>query len=149
MNGIEAWHIWIIIGILLITIEIFVADFFLALIGVAALVTSFVAAAEAGMEWQLACFTLISFILLLTVRPLVKRLFYAGSDKHTSNVDALSGRTAIVVEPIPNSHEPGRVRLGSEEWRAISHDDSRIEEGSKVEVVRVDSATLIVKALES
>ena len=145
MYGIEAWHLWLIAGIVLITLEIFVSDFFLALIGVAALVTVFAAAAGLEFVWQLAIFVGVSLVLLPTVRPLVKKWFYDTGSQASSNVDALAGQTALVSETIGGSHEPGRVQFGSEIWRAVTADDSAIEEGSKVEIIRVEGATLVVR----
>ena len=144
MFGLEAWHIWLAAGILLITLEVFVSDFVLALLGAAAIAAAGAALGGLDFVWQLAVFVGASAVMLPTVRPLVKRWFYRGSSDTVSNVDALTGKTGEVVETIPGSHEPGRVRIGSEVWRAITPDDSVMEPGALVQVVRSESATLVV-----
>lgn len=145
MLGLEAWHLWIIAGIILIILEIFVSDFFLALIGLAAFATVFAAAAGLEFIWQLAIFVAMSAVFLVAVRPMAKSWIYRRGSDTSSNVDALVGQNGIVSTTICGRDEPGRVRLGSETWRAITEDDSVIEEGSKIEVLRVDSATLVVR----
>jgi membrane protein implicated in regulation of membrane protease activity len=58
-----------------------------------------------------------------------------------TNVDALIGRSGIVIENIAR-HTPGRVRVGTEEWRANAEEE--IGEGVEITVEGVRGATLIV-----
>ena len=59
-----------------------------------------------------------------------------------SNVDALLGKTAYVLEEIDATQDVGRVRIGSEEWRAVS--DTMIPAQSEVTVIDIEGATLKV-----
>ena len=65
-----------------------------------------------------------------------------------SNVDALIGKTAVVVEAI-EPQRPGRVKYEGEEWRAQTDAPATgpIEPGRNVRIVRVDGVTTFVVAL--
>jgi membrane protein implicated in regulation of membrane protease activity len=141
----EHWHYWIIAGIVLCILEIFTADFLLIGLGVAAMAASIASYSEASMPWQVGVFAIVSVVFVFTIRPLAKKHFYKSSDPRTSNVDAMHGKRGIVVDPIPENGQPGRVKLGGEEWRAVTDDGVALEPGTEVVVERVDGATLHVR----
>ena len=62
-----------------------------------------------------------------------------------TNVYALIGREAIVVEEINPSKNIGRVKIRGEEWGALSQDSIVIPIGSKVKVVEISGNKVIVK----
>ena len=141
----QAWHLWIIGGILLIVLEMFTASFFLASFGVAAMLTAIAAAFGASTELQLTVLAATSVVTIFGVRPLFRRGIYRMSDRRPTGPAALIGKIGHVTERIVGLADPGRVRLGGEEWRAIApHPGLSIEPGSAVEVTAVDSATLTV-----
>jgi membrane protein implicated in regulation of membrane protease activity len=105
------------------------------------------AAQGAGAVWQLAGFAIFNAVLLILVRPIAQRALYHRSDTRPTNAHALIGQTGIVVEPIPAPHQPGRVKLGGEEWRALSADGTPVSENTLVEIIHIDSATLTVRPL--
>ncbi|HOZ92083.1 MAG TPA: NfeD family protein, partial [Candidatus Syntrophosphaera thermopropionivorans] len=53
-------------------------------------------------------------------------------------------KTGFVTKAIPQDGK-GYVKLGGEEWSAISEDGSPIEENTKVTVLGVEGNKLIVK----
>ncbi len=141
----QAWHLWIIGGILLIVLEMFTVSFFLASFGVAAMLTAIAAALGASLEVQLAVLAVTSLFTIFGVRPLFKSGIYRLSDRRLTGPAALIGKVGHVTERIVGPADPGRVRLGGEEWRAIApHPGLAIEPGAAVEVTAVDSATLTV-----
>ena len=141
----EPWHYWLIAAIVLVAIEMLTADFFLALLGVAALFASIVAGAGLSFEWQLGVFVVGSIVMLMTVRPAVKRILYQTSSKVQTNVEAMTGKAGVVVDLVGGEDSPGRVKLGGEEWRAVADGDFTIEPGETVQVFRVDGATVYVR----
>jgi membrane protein implicated in regulation of membrane protease activity len=145
MFSLAAWHLWIIGGILLIILEMTTHTFFLFSFGSAALATALVAYNGAETAWQLGAFAIVSFLMIILIRPLVVRGLYHRSDDRPTNVNALRGQLATVVDSIPGALRPGRVKLGSEEWRALSEDDSPIPEDTVVTITKIDSATLTVR----
>ena len=104
-----------------------------------------VAAVGLGVKAQLIVFVLVSFILLLLVRPLASG-FMKGKDTKT-NVDGLVGRKAVVKERVDNLAGTGTAVLGAETWLARSVVEGQIfETGTAVEVAAISGAKLIVKA---
>ena len=94
---------------------------------------------------QFVIFVLISLVLLIFTRPLLKKLMVK---KHQpTNYDLDIGKVAIVIEPIDNSKQTGRVSLNGVDWSAKSVDNSTIENGSQVTVQNVDGSKLLVKKL--
>ena len=59
-----------------------------------------------------------------------------------SNIDAIIGREGIVLKSIAKNAD-GRVKVGSEQWRARAEED--IKEGDEIIVTSVSGATLIVE----
>lgn len=103
------------------------------------------AAVGLGVKAQLIVFVLVSFILLLLVRPLASG-FMKGKDTKT-NVDGLVGRKAVVKERVDNLAGTGTAVLGAETWLARSAVEGQIfEPGTVVEVAAISGAKLIVKA---
>jgi membrane protein implicated in regulation of membrane protease activity len=70
---------------------------------------------------------------------------YRKSHNVKINVDALTGSVGRVVETIDEKENTGRIFVNGDDWRARSEDEEVIPVNEKVEVVRVDSTTLIVK----
>lgn len=132
--------LWMIAGLVLLIIELITTTFFLMWIGLGALVTA-LASIWVEPHWaQWVIFSLVSLILLIVSRPLVRSIH--GRVEVPSNVDQVVGQTAIVLEAIDPQANTGRVRIGSDEWRARS--DDRIAQGEQVLVESVSGATLRV-----
>ena len=74
----------------------------------------------------------------------------AGSTSHPqlrTGVAALIGREAVVLSAV--GREPGRVRIGGEEWTARSYDpDLLIPAGTTVDVFAIEGATALVHPRE-
>ncbi len=73
-------------------------------------------------------------------RRYVHRWTAARSEK--TNVDAIIGRRGVVLRNI-NRNATGLVKIGNEEWRAISNIE--IQKGDEIEVLEVKGVTLIVR----
>jgi membrane protein implicated in regulation of membrane protease activity len=145
MFTLASWHLWIIGGLLLIILEMVTHTFVLISFGTAALAAALAAYSGAGLSWQLGIFALTASFMLILIRPVVLRALYQKSDPTPTNTHALIGQLATVVDPIPNAHQPGRVKLGGEEWRALSEDNLPIPENTVVTITKIDSATLTVR----
>lgn len=131
---------WLIAAIILLIVEVFTATFFILWIAIAAFVAGiFAFFAPAWLVWLI--FVLASVVLLWVSRPLARRLHERLPVR--TNVDALVGERAIVIETIDPVANTGRVRVGSDEWRARA--EQVIEVGSQVRVRGVSGATLVVE----
>ncbi len=106
-----------------------------------------VAALVGANVWvQLGIFLAVSLILLIFTRPVALR--YMNKSTLKTNVDSLAGEQGIVSETIDNLEATGKVKLNDVFWMARSEDGSIINEGTVVEIVRVDGVKLIVKVKE-
>ncbi|MEM9478936.1 MAG: NfeD family protein [Verrucomicrobiota bacterium] len=141
----EPWHYWIIAGCVLCILEIFTGDFLLLGLGIAAVGSGVAAFYDASLIWQVGVFAIISVIFVFGIRPVAKRHFYYTSDRRVSNVDAMSGKRGVIVASVPEGGQAGRVRVGAEEWRAVSEDGLSLREGEEIVVDAVEGATLHVR----
>lgn len=141
----QPWHLWTIAGLLLLILEMLTPAFFFASFAVAALITAPLAASGMGTTSQLATFAGISVLCMAAVRPFFVKFIYRRSDPSPVNVHALIGQSASVVDAIGSGDEPGRVKVGSEEWRAINALGDPLPPGTRVEIIGVSSATLTVR----
>ena len=92
---------------------------------------------------QVLVFVVISVILLVATRPLVKKFMLSKTIPTNSELDV--GKKAVVIEEINTLHSKGRVRVGDVNWTAITDSNTVIPEGTTVTVEKIDGAKLIVK----
>lgn len=109
---------------------------------IGALGATLAALAGLGFIWQLSIFVVVSALLLMLTRPLVRRLRKNAAPDPTEEYDI--GKTAIVIEGIDNELGVGRVKLDGVDWAARSADGGAITEGAVVTVRKIDGAKLIV-----
>ncbi|NLK38798.1 MAG: NfeD family protein [Clostridiales bacterium] len=88
-------------------------------------------------------FFLLSAILLICNKTVFRRLFKKRPIVAT-NVDAIIGKQALVIEKIDNINGQGLVKINSQIWTARSADPDRIyPEGELVKVVALEGVKLI------
>ncbi|MCH5149181.1 MAG: NfeD family protein [Spirochaetales bacterium] len=140
----KIWLIWLIIGILLIIGEIFTPSFFMILIGISSLFAGIVAFfVPANLIFIPLCvFAVSTALLLIYLRPICLKYLY---DKNalSSNVDAMKGKILTAETKIDGTNN-GTVKLYADLWKARTEDESVIEAGEKVCIVRVEGNTVIV-----
>lgn len=144
MPQLDAWHLWMIAGLVLLIAEVFTPGFVVACFGVACLATGAGTALGAGPTLQVLLFIAAGTATYLGVRPFVLKHMDAGPDLKT-NVDALAGRPGRVTEAIDPLRERGRALVGGEDWRALSADGAPLAADTPVIVVRVEGTKLIVR----
>jgi len=138
------WLVFVIIGLVLILLELVIGmettGFDLVFLGSAFVLGGLV-------TWPANSFvvTTVVVIVICAAYMAIGRRYvhrWAAVRKSKTNVDAIVGRTGIVVRGI-SSNVDGRVKVGSEDWRARATED--IEEGAGIVVTDVTGATLIVE----
>ena len=92
---------------------------------------------------QVLIFAGVSLILLLLIRPFFKK--YVDPHKVKTNVDALIGKQAIVIEPINNLAAVGAIRLDGVIWSARSAENTLIPAGTVVIIQAIEGVKAIVK----
>ncbi|GAB4585899.1 NfeD family protein [Nocardia sp. IFM 10818] len=135
--------IWLVAGILLAAAEMLVGDLTLLMLGSAALVTAgWSGLTGTGVVVDAIVFGITAAALILLVRPVLLRR-YATPPPTPTNVDALQGKTAKVLETVDENG--GRVKLDGEVWSARPFDSSEsYSEGTTVYVMRIDGAHAVV-----
>ena len=133
---------WIILAIAFVIIEFGTV----ALVSVwfvgGSLAAMAVALAEGPLWLQVLLFILVSLILLLLLRPFLRKYVYAN--KSPTNVDAVIGREALVTEDIDNLAGTGTIKLDGVIWTARSVDNSRIPAGTVVAIQSVQGVKAMV-----
>lgn len=143
------WVNWLllIVGVLCAAAELAMGaltGFDLALVG-----ASLAAGGLIGLlakSWQAGLISAAIFALLYFAlfRSWLKAKLQVSSQP--SNVDAVVGKTGVVTKRVA-PQDCGRVKVGSEEWRAelAQPSDSTREPGAEVKIVSVEGVTLKVQ----
>lgn len=141
----EVWHIWVIIALIFVIIEMFTTGFAVMCISFGCLFGAGASALDWAIEWQILSFAIGTALAFVTVRPLIYKFFYKNQPEVKTNTEAVIGRNAIVTERIVGSIQPGRVKIDGDDWKAVSLENDPIEEGEMVEVTAINSVILTVK----
>jgi membrane protein implicated in regulation of membrane protease activity len=147
MDNLEYWQIWIIIAIILFIIEAFQPIFIFACFGLGCLASGLFALLGLGLTSQLIVFSIISIIVFFGVRPFYYKYICHPSRSTPTNVEALVGKEGVVSERIDPQRNKGRVKVGGEDWRGVSQDQTPIDKDAVISVVKVDGVKLIVKKI--
>jgi membrane protein implicated in regulation of membrane protease activity len=135
--------IWLIFALGLAGAEALTGDMFLLMLSGGAL-------AAAGSSWLLdlptwadaAVFLLVSVLLLLLVRPALRRRLIPPK-AITTGVEALEGKSALVLDRV--GRDEGQVKLDGQVWTARPLNDGDVfEPGEQVTVMHIDGATAVV-----
>ncbi|WP_405761755.1 NfeD family protein [Streptomyces sp. NBC_00045] len=140
--NIDAWLWWLIgaVGLGIPLVLTAMPEFGMFAVGaVAAAVT---AAFGGGVVAQVLAFVIVSVALIAVVRSIANH-HREQRPQHRTGIDALKGRSALVLERVDGSG--GRIKLAGEIWSARTLDaDSSFEPGQQVDVVEIDGATAVV-----
>ena len=140
------WWGWIVVGAVLLGAELFVipTDFFLVFLGAAAIVVGAVAWLGLGLsqtaEWAL--FAALAVVSLVLFRARLKARLAGKPPSHVD--DTLVGERGVAHAGIAAGGE-GRIELRGTTWSARNLDETAIEPGAGVQVVRVEGLTLCVR----
>ncbi len=141
------WHIWMILGIGFVIVEIFDPAFFFISFGIGAILTSILSMLpfiNNSIPLQVLSFALISFISFLFMRKLGKKILsHPGSE---TNVFALKGKQGFVTKEIPADGK-GYVKIGGEEWVAMEENQQAVELDAKVTIIGIEGNKVIVKRI--
>lgn len=97
---------------------------------------------NASFTVQMVIFLLVSIICIVFTRPVFKKML--GNRIEKTNVDAIIGKEALVIEDIDNILSKGQVKVAGNVWSARSVDGSSIESDSVVSVEKIEGVKLIV-----
>lgn len=147
--GIDVWIIWVTIAIVFFILEIFIPSFWIAIMGIGALTAAVPAAIDLSINWQLGVFAVASIICGIFLRPIIIKHIYKSEKAPPSNASALIGKKVKVTQKINGMMEPGKVKIGSEVWKAVPlNEEIVVEIDEFVEIIEVDGATVKIKKTE-
>ena len=135
--------IWIVIAVVFAIIEattLGLTTIWFTIGGVAACIVSLF-----NGHWilQVITFLAVSCLLLYFTKPLAVKKLKIGNEK--TNVDALVGQSAVVIEDI-TPYNTGQVKAGGHIWTAISDkNDAVIKKSTEVKILRIEGVKLVVK----
>ena len=154
MNGA---YFWLVAGLLLLLAELFTPGFVVCCFGIGALMACVASFLGAGLFWQVFCFAVGSFATLFLLRPLLNRglrkrklagKLHPATDKDGSlptGMDALKGRSALVVKEIDGIEGIGRVAIDGDEWPAkAATSEEKFNVGERIIVTDNESIVLVV-----
>jgi len=139
------WLLWVGLALLLGAVEVASLDFVFGMVAAAALVAALSAALGLTFPLQVITFAVAAFVLLAVARPAVLRYVRPRLPFVRTGTDANLGQRAEVLEQV--TARDGRVKLRGEVWSARTEAGEVLLAGADVEVVRIDGATAVVRAL--
>jgi inner membrane protein len=140
------WLVIIIIGLLLVLLELAVGietGLDLVFIG-----SAFVAGGL--ITWPFSSWVItviVTSIICIAYIALGRRYIHrlTAVQKYQTNVDAIIGRTGVVLKPIEKNVD-GIVKVDNEEWKARA--GVNINPGEQITVLEIKGVTLIVEKFE-
>ena len=136
--------IWIIIGIILLIIEAITVSFVSIFFAIGCFIAGLASFITPSWGTQIVIMCIVSGIGVAFGRNVLQKYFEVNKEIKPSTIDALIGKTGVVVKKI-NSDESGLVKLNGEVWSATSVNSIEIPEDVNVVVERIDGVKLIVK----
>ncbi|MFD5701031.1 NfeD family protein [Streptomyces lasiicapitis] len=138
----DAWVWWLIGAVALGIPLVLTAMPEFGMLAVGAVAAAVTAGLGGGVAMQAVVFAVVSVALIAVVRPIAAR-HRAQRPELISGVEALKGRSAVVLERVDSSG--GRIKLAGEVWSARPLDtEQSFEAGQEVDVVEIDGATAVV-----
>ena len=125
---------WLALTIGLVVVEVATVQLVSVWFAFSAMITTFVTLIfdDLSIPWQATIFVVLSIVLLISTRPLVKMLLKKRGEKQKTNLELYIDKEAIVVEDIDNHKGTGAIKINGMVWSARSKDESNI---SKDEIV--------------
>ncbi len=137
--------VWLIVGLALAGAEVLTGDLFLLMLGGGALAAAGSTFFSDALWVQGLVFLVASILLLVGVRPVLRRHLTAGRGL-PEPMKALEGKSALVLDKV--ARHQGQVKLDGQVWTARPlNEDDVYEPGDHVTVVQIDGATAVVSKI--
>ena len=139
--------IWLILLVLFLMAEaatVTLVSLWFAFGALAALITSLLGGSPV---WQVSIFLAVSSVLLLALRPLVRR--YITPRLSPTNVDSVIGTQGHVTQAIDNDSAQGQVKLDAMVWTARSTSGRPIPQDTLVRVDRIEGVKVFVSPVSN
>jgi membrane protein implicated in regulation of membrane protease activity len=138
-----SWWVWVLVGIGLLFVEIVTPGGLFALFfGVGAFCVAGLAAVGAPPTAQWLAFTVVSVLLLATLRRSLQERLGRGQGRP---VDSIVGEEVVLLADVPAGGE-GQAELRGVPWSARAVAGTPLGKGQRCRVERVEGLTLWVRA---
>ncbi|HNW45746.1 MAG TPA: NfeD family protein [Elusimicrobiales bacterium] len=148
LENIPLQYIWIILGIVIMGMELFLPGFILCFFGLGAVLTGLlVIFLPLGINTQLILFGILSIVLLVSFRRYAQGYFtgrVSNPNPTGAAMESHVGETAVVTEDIIPDSPRGKVEFHGTAWNADA--DTEIKKGTKVTILQRHDLTFKVKA---
>lgn len=134
--------IWLVLLVLFVIAEAATVTLVSLWFAVGALAAMAAALLGASAWVQFGIFALVSMVLLLLLRPLVRR--YVTPKLTATNADSVIGTVGLVTVAIDNTAGTGQVKLGGLYWTARSTTGAPIPLDTQVRVDRISGVKVYV-----
>lgn len=135
---------WGVIFIVTLIAELASAQLISIWFAVSALIT-FVVSFFVPFPVQIIIFVVISALLLIITRPLMKKI---SAKEVPTNADLDIGKTVMLTEEVNNDKCTGRAILNGVGWMAVSVDNEIIPKDSMVKIEKINGAKLMVTKIK-
>ena len=145
--GISHPAFWLGLAIVLSVIEAVTAGLVTIWLVLGALAAWVCAILGLSLGFQLAVFLIVSYVLLVITRPMVKK--WLSHKKVKTNADRLIDQIGLVIERIDVLEGTGQVKVGGQIWSAIPTEGSGIALGAKVRITAITGVKLVVSQIDN
>lgn len=139
------WLWWVAGALILGLVEIASLDLVFFMLAVAAVAAAVAAGLDQSITVQALTFVAVAALLLAVLRPIALRKIKPAGEAARTNADALTGRTALVLQDVTD--RSGLVKLTGEEWTARTELGTVLAAEETVQVLRIEGATAVVGPL--
>ncbi len=147
MSLIPIWALWLIACGVFLLVEIFTISFLMFWPGIGAFLAFLAAVMGASFPVQLGVFAISTTIMILFMKPLVKKLF--KTKDVSMNNKSIVGKTGIVIKDIEPFESTGQVKVSGELWSAFTDEAKVIKEGTEVTIEDLEGVKLKVKKMKN
>ena len=136
--------VWVAVTIICVVIESLTLSLTTIWFGISGFVMVFLAFTPLPFYAQLIIFVVLSLVLLIFTRPIVKKKL--NQKKIATNYERVIGQIAVVTKKI-TALEKGSVKINGMEWTAAVREDIELEEGSKCIIEEIAGVTAYVQKI--
>ena len=137
------WQFWIIVSSIFFILEMITVGFLLFWFGIGALFALITCLFTTNLVIQTSVFVISSGLLVLFTRKFANKVY--NKENISTNAFSIIGKSGLVIEEIDPILGKGKVKIGTEIWSAKSSDDTKIEKGIEITVLKIDGVKAIVK----
>lgn len=137
--------VWLCIGLGAVVLELFTPTALISIwFACGAIIAGLLQLIGVDLMYQIISFFIVSFVTMFVVRPVATR--YLRGNTVPTNADRMIGSIGTITKAIEDEHW-GEVYVNSSYWSAVEADGNPVNKGSKVKILAIEGAKLIVKEI--